>query len=300
MHRMLAESGDWLWWLVTVVLATLALGAIVIAIAVMRRPAWPSVGRQIRSGVMRRLSGRMGLQTTLPAFERTGKSEFAFLVLPDISGYTQFLSETRFAVAHAQYAVSQLLEAMITSTSGQLTPMKLEGDAVFFVAGARRGEDLEAVGRRVAEAVQRLNSAFYRRQRQLKQASACGCAACKHVEKLNLKTIVHAGEIYRLKVMGANELGGLPVIAAHRLLKEQVEEASYILLTAAAEPWVAFPNLTVTREIEGDYEGIGQVAIKLYSLEGVRLVQYDPPPVSRIADLWRKVAGLIGAAFRRA
>jgi hypothetical protein len=242
----------------------------------------------------------MGLATTLPSFERTGKAEFVFLVLPDISGYTRFLSETRFAVAHAQYAVSQLLEAMITATRGMLIPMKLEGDAVFFVTGPRDGEALDEVGRRVVDAVKRLNSAFYRRQRQLKQASTCACAACKHVVLLNLKTIVHAGDVYRLKVMGADELGGLPVVAAHRLLKEQVDEDSYILVTDAAQRWVDFPDLVVTREYSGAYEGVGEISLKLYSLDGVRLIDYAPPPVPRLRDLGQKLAGLVRIAFRGA
>lgn len=49
-----------------------------------------------------------------------------YLVIPDISGYTRFLSLNRFSLSHAQHVISQLLSAVIESVSPQLAPAKLK------------------------------------------------------------------------------------------------------------------------------------------------------------------------------
>ena len=76
-----------------------------------------------------------------------------YLVIPDISGYTEFLHLSRFSLAHAQYLVSELLESIIAHAEPLLRTAKIEGDAVFLY-GLRgtpsgvRGPDL---GNAIAE-----------------------------------------------------------------------------------------------------------------------------------------------------
>ena len=56
----------------------------------------------------------------------------AFLLIADIGGYTRFMKVHRINLAHAQYVVAQLLEAVIDGAT-ELELSKLEGDAAFFV-----------------------------------------------------------------------------------------------------------------------------------------------------------------------
>ena len=50
--------------------------------------------------------------------------------MPDISGFTQFVSETE--VMHSRHIVQELLEILIDSNHLNLQISEIEGDAIFF------------------------------------------------------------------------------------------------------------------------------------------------------------------------
>ena len=54
----------------------------------------------------------------------------AVLVIADIGGYTKFMKVHRINLAHAQYVVAQLLEAVIDGAGKKLELAKLESGAV--------------------------------------------------------------------------------------------------------------------------------------------------------------------------
>ncbi len=201
-----------------------------------------------------------------------------FVVIPDISGYTRFMQLTRFAAGHAQFVVAQLLDALITAARPPLSPTRVEGDSVMFYAISDRGDPTEGTsGPRVAAAVHDMVTAFYRKRAELLAGNLCPCEACEHITELDLKVVVHRGDILRYRLRGLEDLSGMAVIEAHRLLKNSVGRDRYVLVSEAAAgdvrlPWTLAPEQHVER-----YDGVGEVRCNLYPLEE------EPVPVSEVA-----------------
>jgi Protein of unknown function (DUF2652) len=78
---------------------------------------------------------------------------------------------------------------------------------------------------------------FRRRLRDIKQGSVCECDACRQIPSLDLKFIVHYGQIAKQAMSGQEELIGRDVIVVHRLLKNTVDaklgNRAYVLYTDA-------------------------------------------------------------------
>lgn len=53
----------------------------------------------------------------------------AFLFIPDITGFTRFISDRDFE--HGQHIMAELLEVLIEANDLNLTVNEVEGDAVF-------------------------------------------------------------------------------------------------------------------------------------------------------------------------
>ena len=174
------------------------------------------------------LRGARGPGGTVPA----GPTRDTALVMPDISGYTRFLHLSRFAEAHAQHIVTELLQAIIAGAAPTLTTAKVEGDAVLLYAPldgphARTPEQ-------VAEAVEALIRAFYVRLDELDRSNLCRCECCQHLGDLDLKAVVHRGPVTAYRLDRFTELSGMPVIVTHRLLKNSARTPRYVLVTDAA------------------------------------------------------------------
>lgn len=193
---------------------------------------WRGQGRVLRGQTVWHLSrGRRrarGPGGTVPA----GPTRDTALVMPDISGYTRFLHLSRFAEAHAQHIVSELLQAIIAGAAPTLTTAKVEGDAVLLYAPldgphARTPDQ-------IADAVDALLRAFYRRLDELARSNLCHCDCCRHLGDLDLKAVVHRGPVTAYRLDRFTELSGMPVIVTHRLLKNSVQTPRYVLVTEAA------------------------------------------------------------------
>lgn len=177
-----------------------------------------------------------------------------FLVLADISGYTDFMSFNRQEIAHAQHVISELIEALIDAAPEPLTVNKLEGDAVFLHAEA----SAEA-SRAVAKAALDFFKAFDDKRRSLAQGNACPCRACRNIRRLDLKVLAHFGRalVYRLKRF--EELSGYDVILVHRLLKNGVAARRYLLASKPAWDEFAPPPDVAAKPSSESYDGIGKV-----------------------------------------
>ncbi len=254
-----------------VVLVLAAVGALALAV-VLRRAVAGDPGERVRSGALRRVAARHGANAAQAGEPGPSGEVEAFLIIPDISGYTEFMRLSHFSLAHAQYAVSSLLESIIEAAEDCLATAKVEGDAVFLYAVRGTGTGGGgASGRDIARAVGQLLRAFYDRRAELAAKNTCPCEACRHVGRLELKTVLHSGRLLLYDLRGQRELSGLPVIVAHRLLKNSLRLPRYVLVSAAAHEEVALPlDANPARHLER-YEGLGEVAAYVYRFDPERL-----------------------------
>ncbi|MBN1210481.1 MAG: DUF2652 domain-containing protein [Myxococcaceae bacterium] len=208
--------------------------------------------------------------------------EKALLLIADIGGYTRFMKEHRFSLAHAQDTVAQLLEALIDA-AGRLKLAKLEGDAAFFYAV---GEDFQALAPQIAD----IRRAFLARRQQLLVDRACQCEGCLNVGELKLKFVTHAGEIAFQKVKRHTELAGLDVILVHRMLKNDVPLSEYVLMTDAVLGKLEPRLHPLARALEHEFEGIGRTATHYIALDELAAAQPEALAPSLPRKLWKKLS----------
>src|SRR5215213_3976627 len=156
--------------------------------------------------------------------------EPACLVIADISGYRGFLAGAE--LDHAQDILADLMNTVVSAFRPAFRLAKLEGDAAFVYAITDKVD-----GPALQDTVERCYFAFRRRLRDIGRASTCECNACILVPKLDLKIVAHHGQVIRQRIASSEELVGSDVIVVHRLLKNNVEDATgfvaYALYTAA-------------------------------------------------------------------
>lgn len=185
-----------------------------------------------------------------------------FLILADISGYTDFMAFNRQETAHAQHIISELIEALIDAAPDAVAVNKLEGDAVFWHAEAGRARDLD-----LAAVLLGFFQAFDDKRRQLVSGNACPCKACRRIRHLDLKVLAHFGQalLYRLKRF--EELSGFDVVLVHRLLKNSVPSRRYLLATRPAWDRFAPPPAVPVERASESYEGVGSIETLVARIE---------------------------------
>jgi hypothetical protein len=186
------------------------------------------------------------------------------LVLADISGYTRFIKFHRVSLIHAELIITELLEAVISSSDVPLILHELEGDAVTFYALDQGGKDCAT---RVFGQVERFFEAFRRREAELvSECGVCNCEACTQVGRLKIKVVLHRGEAAFSTVRRFTKVAGEDVILAHRLLKNSVPSDEYILMTEPfADACEALGGRTLERRVE-HADGLGDVPVYVIDL----------------------------------
>jgi hypothetical protein len=188
----------------------------------------------------------------------------AVMVLADISGYTSFVTKRETSLLHAERIITELMEAVINTAAFPLNLNKLEGDAAFLYALTDGNEAATAqdVGRQVMAFIR----AFNRKASELvRNTAVCACDACRHIDHLRLKVILHAGEAAIKHVRQFEELAGKEVILLHRLLKNTIREEEYILMTeqycqlSGGLPGAVQPPETRVEHVEG----LGSVPVRV-------------------------------------
>lgn len=146
------------------------------------------------------------------------------LFIPDISGFTRFVSQTD--IEHSRLIVQELLETLINANQIGLEVSEVEGDAIlFYKFGAL--PDLEVLYKQV----EKMFCEFHKQLISYDLLKYCQCKACISATNLSLKVITHYGEFTGYNVKQFKKLIGKDVIVAHQLLKNDIEQHEYWLVT---------------------------------------------------------------------
>lgn len=143
--------------------------------------------------------------------------------MPDISGFTKFVNNTE--IEHGIHIIAELLELLIDSATIDLELVEIEGDALFMFTSK-----IPDYGQLLTLTTTMLEN-FHKHTKSYESKRICNCGSCRTTTNLELKFLVHYGELAFIKVKNFVKPYGQDVIKIHRLLKNQVPVNEYILLT---------------------------------------------------------------------
>ena len=146
------------------------------------------------------------------------------IFIPDISGFTRFVNEVE--IDHSRHIIQELLEVIINSNKIGLEISEIEGDAILFY---KYGETPDLT--KVYEQVEKMFCEFHKHLKAYDHRRFCQCKACAGAIDLTLKVITHYGEFTGYNVKNFSKLIGKDIIVAHQLLKNDIEQHEYWLVT---------------------------------------------------------------------
>ena len=146
------------------------------------------------------------------------------LFIPDISGFTQFVNSVE--LKHSRHIIRELLETILDANQMELNVSEVEGDAILFY---KLGEspDLDVTYRQV----EKMFLSFHKHLERYESQRTCQCNACISAIHLSLKVITHYGEFTEYRIKDFLQLIGKDVIIAHQLLKNDIPQHEYWLIT---------------------------------------------------------------------
>lgn len=181
------------------------------------------------------------------------------ICIPDISGFTQFMSETD-AGLNSKVIPSLLNEIIYTNEIG-MEVSEIEGDAVLFY---KRGE-LPTLKSLIAQC-QLFYTQFYKQLKSLKDSFSDIKGGRKIPETLGLKIILHySKDVDSVQIGKHIKLMGEDVIIAHRLLKNEIKSDEYLLLSQDLLDQYNFEDLETklywdeVKNGKDDYKHIGDI-----------------------------------------
>jgi hypothetical protein len=206
-------------------------------------------------------------------------TDYATIFIPDISGYTEFLSKTE--LDHSSHIINELLELLVESNSTDCTLSEIEGDALLFYL---KGEPIafDEMTRQCLEMFQN----FHSRLKLIERDTICQCGACQSASDMTLKFIVHYGTIKEIKVANFSKASGLDMIIAHRLLKNSIGSNEYILASKSYLDRVngsISPSALTWQSSSEEYPAVGRLEFQYALLGEIKSNIPDPPPREDLA-----------------
>ena len=209
-------------------------------------------------------------------------AESATILIPDISGYTEFLTKTE--LVHSAHIINELLEAILVANSGDFVLSEVEGDALLLY---RKGKPIDPDSL-VRQCLSMFES-FHTQLKIIERDSICHCGACKTASNLTLKFIAHHGMVQEIKVSQFTKCSGLDMVIAHRLMKNQIASDEYILATPGCADLSSLehsPGALAWERSSDEYPAIGKIDYHYAPLAGIRKGIADPPPrISPVIEL---------------
>jgi hypothetical protein len=211
-----------------------------------------------------------------------------YLLIADITGYTQYLSESE--LEHAQQTLTALLEMLVENTRPPLIISRLEGDAV--ISYGLKESFFQS--QTLLEKIEDTYVAFRKTIERLVLNNTCRCNACANIANLDLKFFIHYGTFGIQHISDHAELVGSDVNLVHRLLKNSVTEKTgvraYTLYTEAAIGRFGIEGLVDGMVTHHEtYEHLGHVNVWVQDLASVWQKKRDTVTVTFPADkVWRE------------
>ncbi|TCC90975.1 DUF2652 domain-containing protein [Pedobacter hiemivivus] len=146
------------------------------------------------------------------------------LFIPDISGFSRFVTESE--INHSRMIIQELLELLINANQIGLEVSEIEGDAILFY---KFGEPPQL--KELYKQVEKMFCQFHKNLMAYDRRKYCQCKACISAANLSLKVITHYGEFTEYHVKNFSKLIGKDVIVAHQLLKNDIAQHEYWLVT---------------------------------------------------------------------
>ena len=191
-----------------------------------------------------------------------------YFILTDISGYTEYLTESE--LEHAHDTLQSLFDVQLANIKFPLKISGFRGDAIFIYTP----EACVVNPQSFVETLENLYIVFADTLRKMQFNTSCPCRACKNMGKLDLKMCIHYGE-YLLQTLGdREELLGADVIVPHRMLKNTVIEKTgikaYALFSEAAAEALRLAELSQPLLPHSEtYEHLGELNMLVYDLHSV-------------------------------
>lgn len=153
----------------------------------------------------------------------------ALYFIPDISGFTKFVHETE--IEHSIHIIAELLEILLDNNTTGFELAEIEGDALFMYT-----TEPPAFAELIAQ-INKMLESFHQHIHHYNHLRICDCGACRTAVNLNIKFILHYGNLNFIKIKEFEKPYGTDVIRIHRLLKNKIDLPEYILIT---EPTFSF------------------------------------------------------------
>lgn len=189
-------------------------------------------------------------------------SHIGYLLIADISGYTQFLTTSE--MDHANPILQSLLGVLIEQVGDPLNFWKTEGDAVLAYSTRQNFPS----GETFLTICENLYNAFALRRQDIISNTTCPCNACANVAALDLKVIAHYGQFDEMQLGPVTDISGADVILVHRMTKTNVAEStgvhSYALFSEAAATAMGIDD--VLEPFSQEIEHFGDVSMMVYDL----------------------------------
>ena len=191
-----------------------------------------------------------------------------YFILTDISGYTEYLTESE--LEHAHETLQSLFDVQLANIKFPLKISGFRGDAIFMYTP----EACFVNAQSFVETLENLYIVFAGTLRQMQFNTSCTCRACRNMSKLDLKMCIHYGEYLIQKLGDREELLGADVIVPHRMLKNTVIEKTgvkaYALFSETAASTLRLAELSQPLLSHSEtYEHLGEVNMLVYDLHAV-------------------------------